>query len=431
MKYVAKIVAGVLFLALTLVSVFSLRIISAQETPKKPTREKIIEFLDEYRNKPLSEEEKKVGWDKRELVDLVARFGTDFTELDLNSVDFDLKNRKVLAQGADFSHSNMQDAQFDGAVLRGCRFVGTNLSRALIRCCECQNADFSDSILEGTRFPYPEMQNVKFANLDATSCTFFGIDFSGSDISGTNFSGVVFDYSTKFNRTNATGTNFSGADLEETDFISTNLKNADFSGTNLKTAVFSKSNLEGCNFSGAVLYGALFEDVEGINEAQIKSLKSRSMRWFYDLTVSTWSVMESLFYPGYFLCMLIVIVYSVKGILWKERSTLFSTAIFCNSVALFSTLCTVLMLLSGGHPVRQMSLGNMDMWSFWLRVWPVLACVMLAVIACLIVAFIICVSILTMRRKIVHPWGTLFYLLLSIAHAFFALNWLSMFAPDA
>lgn len=399
--------------------------------PTKPSREHIVAFLDEYRNAPLSEEEKKVGWNERKKVDLVEKFGSDFSNLDLSSIDFDLKTRKVLANGADFSGSDMQAVRFDGAELRGCRFIETDLRNAMLRYCKCENADFSDSKIPGTRFLFSEMQNVVFRNLDAKQGSFLSIDFSGSDLSGTNFSGAEFWYGGEFNRANLAGTDLSGVHLENAEFVETRLNNAKFLKTHLSKADFSRADLEGADFTGAKLYAAVFDDVKGIDATRKRSLESRSMKWFYDFTVVGWEFLEMIFFPGFIATVLSVLVFSIYGLTRKEKSKLFVTALVSNAFALFSTACTLLMLFSGGHPVRQMSLGNMDAWSDWLHFWPILAIGMLAAITVSLVVFVVYLSRLAMRKTIIHPWLAMFYLLLTILHTFWALNWLGMFMPDA
>ena len=71
-----------------LVSLLTVMNVCAAEYGTKPTREQIIAFLEDWRNNhPLTEAEKQ-DWKKREKIDLVKQFGTDFTGLDLSGIDF-------------------------------------------------------------------------------------------------------------------------------------------------------------------------------------------------------------------------------------------------------------------------------------------------------------------------------------------------------
>ena len=283
---------------------------SAQDT--KPTREQIIEFLEEWQNRPLTEEEQTVGRDKREKVDLVKQFGTDF---------------------------------------------------------------------------------------------------SGLDLSGINFSNV---------------------DLRYAKFYDTLLKNTNFTNAYLFLADFGGADIEGAIFDGANLYAATFIDLKGIDDTQRKSLERRSARWYYDFKQNFYTLLSDLFIPSYLLVVIATIIFSIIGLCSKETKTrLFVIACFPNGFAIFSTFCTLLMMFSGGHPVRQMSAGNWNAWSTWLHFFPIPA---LGLLLCILVSFVlVCIALVQLFWKLNdrRQWKLFAYLGLTLAHAILAFNWLMMFMPDA
>ena len=404
------------------------------EQNTKPTREQIIEFLEDYRNNhPLTEAEKRVGWDKREKVDLVKQFGTDFAGLDLSGLDFRIEARRVVASGADFSYCNMQETAFDGAELVQCKFTHTDLSHAMLRCCELKNADFSNARLSETEFLYSNMQNTLFADLDASTCEFYGIDFAEARLMKTNFSQAVFDMGSDFQRADLSDANMTNTTFHlYSHFQDANLNNVNFTNAYLALADFSGANLEGADFTGANLYAALFIDVRGIDDAQRKALERRSARWFYDFVQNSYKISRLWFYPGCLLTLIFAVICSITGIRSKEKKTRsFMIAFLLNGFAVFSTFCTFLMLFSGGHPVRQMSGGNYNAWSTWLHFFPIPMLGLMICIVCSVVLIFIVLIRLILNRNNVQPWRLFFYQVLTLTHCLFAFNWLIMFMPDA
>ncbi|MCL2744902.1 MAG: pentapeptide repeat-containing protein [Planctomycetaceae bacterium] len=151
----------------------------ASEPDTKPTREQIIKFLDVYRKiPPLTWEEIRDGKDKRETINLIERFGTDFSGLDLSGIDFcigygkSLQYHKVIAAGADFSRCNMRGVAFYAAELANCNFSNADLTHTAFWSCKLQNADFSKVRLRETKFSNSNMQNVLFSGLNASACAF-------------------------------------------------------------------------------------------------------------------------------------------------------------------------------------------------------------------------------------------------------------------
>lgn len=99
-----------------------------------------------------------------------------------------------------------------GIVLRGVDLYMANLSGASLRHADCENAVFSDAIMNGTVL---DEANLKDAN------------FKRTNLKGARFNNAIL-----------IDANFIGADLSNTNFTGADLTGADFSGVDLKTARF-------------------------------------------------------------------------------------------------------------------------------------------------------------------------------------------------
>ena len=432
-----------------IVCILAIPTLFASEPDTKPTREQIIEFLEIYRNiPPLTWEEIRDGKDKRETIDLVERFGTDFSGLDLSGIGFhigygkSLQYHKIVASGADFSHCNMQGVAFYAADLVNCNFSNADLTSAAFWSCKLENADFSKVRLGQTQFPNAKMQNVSFADLDASACAFHQVDFSGATLANTNFSRAEFGFGPNFQKADLSNAKLNNVDLSYAKFQDALLKNTNFTNARLYLADFSDANLEGANFDGANLYAAIFIDVKGIDDPQRKSLERRSARWFYDFTQDFYEILCMLFCPGYLLIGIAAIIFSIAGLLqWGAKlrtiaippnhTKSFVTAFFLNGFAVFSTLSTLLMMFSGGHSVRQMSAGNWNAWSAWLHFFPIPAFgLVIGIVLSFLLVLIVFVQLFRKQQED-RPWKLFFYQVLTLAHCLLAINWLFMFMPDA
>jgi uncharacterized protein YjbI with pentapeptide repeats len=417
--------------------------VSATEQVTKPTREQIIEFLEEeHRDRPLMEEEKG-RWRGRERIDLVKRFGTNFTGLDLSGIDFKAFERSIFALGVDFSGCNMQGTIFPWeSVLIGCNFTDTNLTDVNFLECELNYSNFSHAELSKTLFSYCNMQNVLFTDLDARTCDFRATDFSGAKQMNTDFSQANFLWGMNFSNANLTGAKLNHVDLSGIQFRGANLKDVQFRNSNLRLADFTSAHLEGTDFTGANLNAALFRWNGGIDEPQWRALTKQTARWKYDLNERFSDFLNINYYPFCLLTVLLVVIFSVMGLCqWNAElrtfvighalTRSFVTAFLANCFALFSTFCTLLMMFSGGHPVRQMSLGNMDAWSAWLHFFPIPLFGLLISIVVSFVLVLFMFSRLIWKRGDNRPWKLFLYLLLTLIHCLLAFNWLFMFMPDA
>ena len=429
-----------------LLCISSIVSVSVAEPAAKPTREQIIEFLKKYKNNhPLSEEEKQVEREKREKIDLVKRFGTDFTGLDLSGIDFRETDRGVFATGIDFSNCNLRETVFAWSIdLTGCNFTSADLTSTKFWFCELENANFSQAKLDKTDFGYCNMRNVLFVDLDARTSEFAAVNFAEAKLMNTNFSGAKFQHPNVFTKSDLTGANFSAAELDYACliFLGANLTHAHFRNTDLRRTDFTGAHLEDTDFTGANLDAAIFAGVTGIGDVQRQALEKRAARWWYDLKMGISDFLTVSFYWGYPLILIVAVVSSLAGLFKRDEKSgrmmipgthprSFVIAFFLNGFAVFSTFCTLLMMFSGGHPVRQMSQGNYDAWSFWLHFFQIPFLGLLFCIVCSFVLMLIVFAALFRRTRGERPWRLFFYLVLTFVHCLFAFNWLIMFMPDA
>ena len=258
----------------------------------------------------------------------------------------------------------------------------------------------------------------------------------------TNFAHVLFDMGSSFHKADLSGANMSNAFFRiRAEFWDANLKNVDFSNARFHLADFSGANLEETIFDGADLYAATFIDVKGIDEAQRKSLERRAARWFYDFTQNFYDFLSVLFFPGYLLVIILAVILSITGLLkWEKKiraivispnfTKSFVAAFFMNGFAVLSTLCTFLMMFSGGHSTRQMT-GSMEIWRAWLHFFPI---PVFSLLICIVLSFVLLLFafvLLFRKRNGDRPWKLFFYLVLTFVHVLLAFNWLFMFMPDA
>lgn len=186
-----------------IIAIAALANVFAWELAAKPTREQIIECL---------EEANKVEWEAREKVNLVERFGSDFSGLDLSGIHFRVPYVRGIASGADFSHCNMQGITFDHMSLEDCNFSNADLTNAKFLFCSLDNADFSHVQLHQTQFAGTDMLNVLFTDLNVATCRFDGTDFSAAKLMNTDFSQATVIHG-RFSRADLSGANLSNITL--------------------------------------------------------------------------------------------------------------------------------------------------------------------------------------------------------------------------
>lgn len=92
-------------------------------------------------------------------------------------------------------------------------------------------------------------EDIDLSELDFSSLTLEGIDFSDADLSGCSF-----------NESSLTEVDFSNTDLTSADFSRANLVECNFSGSLLNGADYNYATVSFCNFTDADVAGAVFNE---------------------------------------------------------------------------------------------------------------------------------------------------------------------------
>lgn len=219
-------------------------------------------------------------------MDLITRFGRDYSGLDLSGVDFrgahtvDLETN---LQGADFSGANLQGAEFGAAQLDGVDFTGANLSKAQFVTASLRQAVFRKSNLTGAHFQECDLAGAQLQGVKLSDATWAGYLFQGADL---------------------TGADLSGMSLPRANFKNATFHSADLSGCHLEAADFQGADLISANLSRADIRHANFDNVRGLPPEELSRLVARTGRWQMQMNRAITKFMDS---PGFTLCLLVVV----------------------------------------------------------------------------------------------------------------------------
>lgn len=151
------------------------------------------------------------------------------------------------APSANLVQSNLQDANFEGALLtdatfaaanlNGARFVRANLSRAQLMHTDITGADFTQASLAGSflngldltlaRFDFAAFAEAKLRKCNLEGMELPGADFEAADLRGAYLTGSIMPKA-----------NLAGADLRETGLADVEWEGIDLSGADLRNASF-------------------------------------------------------------------------------------------------------------------------------------------------------------------------------------------------
>jgi uncharacterized protein YjbI with pentapeptide repeats len=92
---------------------------------------------------------------------------------------------------ADFSGLENLHEKFSSSNLLRCLFIGSDLSRLLLKSNNVVNCDFSGSDFSNSHIQYSHLANNLFKDCLLEGTEFFGSYVSGCDFTGANFTGVV------------------------------------------------------------------------------------------------------------------------------------------------------------------------------------------------------------------------------------------------
>ena len=138
---------------------------------------------------------------KEELVELLANSVEQFNEqmkesesgVDLSECDFSHMD----INGADFAGCDLNDCVFTETSLCNVSFADTDLSSTNFTRAGIVECDFSGAILNGTDFSYAKVDYCNFTDADMAGAVFMSSDLSNSDFSSSaNLSACRFDEDT-------------------------------------------------------------------------------------------------------------------------------------------------------------------------------------------------------------------------------------------
>lgn len=152
---------------------------------------------------------------------------------------------------ADLSESYLTEVKWKACILRDTRLDGADLTDAVLRLCDLDQARAPDATFVRTRLENSTARGALFDATDLTKAVLTDTDFSRASFRGANLEGV-----------SASGANFRGADLS-----GANLRNAELVDTDLRGADFTDADLEGTVLDGADLRGAI--GIETLQEEPI------------------------------------------------------------------------------------------------------------------------------------------------------------------
>ncbi len=389
------------------------------------TRKQIIEYAEQCK-----------AQDQR--LNLIGRFGTDFSNLDLNGIDFrgmDSVDARTILVDADFSNSNLQDAQFGRAVLDGANFGGADLSRASFFRASLVECDFAGANLTDTVFYYADFSNAHLPGIDLSRCVITYSSFSGADLQSATLSGAVNLYWwSDFTRANLENAQLTGLQLNGARFRHANLKSANLTNTQLKQADFFDADLTGANFENANVESAIFAGARGLNDATRKQLEDQAARWKFDLENKINELLSASYIPAYGLLLGCLGWLAFRQNKPARRGRLSQLAVAVNCSALLPTLAVIWLHNSGASTTVQFNANSdaaMSAWSTWVGIWPLF---LLLALACTVVAailFLVFVFDRLKNRSMRNHWLHLVHYLLTIAHCLFSLQLIGANFPSA
>jgi len=272
-----------------------------------PTREAIAAY---------SAECKQAG----QRMDAIARFGTDFSGLDLRGVD--LRGPHAIGletnlQGANFAGANLHDAEFGAANLDGADFTSANLDDAYFVTASLKRAIFARTSLRGTRFNQCDLSGAMLDGVDLSQGNISGCDFSNASLAGATLAGCTSEYWwMDFGGANLRGAKLQGVNLQGADFRQAHLNSADLSGCQLEQADFTDTDLTDASFAGANVDAADFRRARRLAPDERLRLLAQARRTPFEWKRGLTEFLDSAAFP---VCLGIAAVISAIAVAARRR----------------------------------------------------------------------------------------------------------------
>ena len=260
-------------------------VLEANAAAEKPTHEEVQQFLAECAAADLAP-------------DFVAKFGTDYSGLDLSDVSFKGSRFSTGLARANFQACDLSGATLHWAQCDGVNFRDADLSNISANNASFRAADLRGAKLDGASFYYSRFQQARAAGVDFSKSEMRECRFSGADLSNSTFAGIKNDLTwCVFSEADLTGADLSGIDFTKVDFRNATLVGTKFSGANLHQADFTGADLQDVQFDRANLYGAIFENVQGIDEQTLQNLRRRAARGRFEFFLGIKDLLETPIFP--------------------------------------------------------------------------------------------------------------------------------------
>ena len=278
---------------------------------EKPTREAIIAYNDQC---------EQAG----EAADFIARFGTEFSDLDLSGVSFrgaHTVGMESNLRGADFTGANLRGADFGAAICDGVIFRDANLQDASFVTASLRGVELRGAVLDGTSIYQSDLDDARAEGVDFSGASITGSHFPGAKLSGSTFAGANSEYWwCNFARADLANADLHGVALNGASFRHANLAGADLSNCQLEEADFTGADLPNTRFDGAQVKAAIFRDVRGMNKAELVKLRSQAGRSMFELTRGTKAFFDSLAFPIVLLIGIPVAAVIVRALAGRKRA---------------------------------------------------------------------------------------------------------------
>ena len=176
--------------------------------------------------------------------------GMDITNLNMASFDFSYGNmKKVLLNNTLLMESSFYSCNLSGANLSGC-----DLTDALFKYANCEDADFTHSKLSNNSFTKVVMHGAKFIGAELSNCLFPSIAGTGSNFEEASL------VNCRMSRCNFPDSNFYRANIVMGNLEGTIFKDADMSKTKIASCNITDCNMYGCNFTDSTINFSTIKD---------------------------------------------------------------------------------------------------------------------------------------------------------------------------
>lgn len=346
---------------LVVVSAALLVVLPAFPAAAKPTREEVIAY---------GEQCKSAG----QQMDLVSKFGKDFTGIDLSGVDLRGPHRirlETIATDINFTKAELQNCQFGAANLDDAELTGADLTDAQFVTASLRNANFKDAILTGVSFYQCRLDGANLVGADLSRATITGSSFAGAALARSKLAGAQNEYWwNSFQHANLKGANLRGLKLAGARFEQANLQETIPAGADLTQADFTGADLSGADMSGAIVKYAVFHHAIGLDDDARRRLEQQSQRWKFDFEQSLSRFGKLMYWPTYLILVVVqvaltVIVYRRRGasILWLGCAPINGAMLVVKLPQMLAQFVVFALPLPGQTD---------SFWTVWIGLWALL-----------------------------------------------------------